>query len=62
MLSVSAVPTSALRAVEILPAVVGTVTTKTSLTDKANGGGKKKKKKSVLLDFSEFSLPHQGLL
>lgn len=34
-------PTSALRAMEILPAVVGTVTAKTSLTDKANGGEKK---------------------
>lgn len=47
----SAVPTSALRAVEILPAVVGTVTTKTSLTDKANGGGKKKKKKISFTGF-----------
>ena len=38
----SAVPTGGLRAMEILPDVVGTVTTKPSLTDKANGGGKKK--------------------
>lgn len=37
MFSMLAVPTSGLRAMEILPDVVGTVTTKTSLTDKANG-------------------------